>query len=155
MSRFRKLSALALAVGVGGALVVAQALATTTTWRGAGTEDSVMKVSFKRAKTRGHPAKVKEWSVKDLHYTCTDDDPPPFRSSTTLHGTIAKVHDGKFSYSDSLLSEDGTIRYTNTIRGEFVSKHKATGTYREKRALVGDPSAYCISEKEPWSANRQ
>lgn len=151
MSKSRKLTALALAVGAVCALVVAQAIATTTSWNGAGTDDPVFKVSFKRVS--GHPAKVTEWSAKNLYYNCVGTN--DFRSSTNLHGTISKITNGKFSFSGSHYNSAHTIKYTNRISGEFVSATKATGTYKERRELVSDPSTYCVSDKEPWSANKQ
>ncbi len=152
MSKSRKWIVPVLAVAAVGALVVAQALAGTTTYSGAGTDDPVMKVSFDKVKSKGHPTKVKNWSVKSLHYDCVGTD--DFRSFTNLHGTISKVQNGRFSYNQSHLSDSGGIRYTNQISGKFVSKTKATGTYKERRELVSDPSTYCVSKREPWSAHK-
>ena len=148
MSKSRKLIVLALAVGVIGALVVAQALATTTTWSGAGNNDHVFKVSFK--KVSGHPSKVKDFASKQLHYTCTDNS--TFRANTTIHTPMA-VHSGSFSRTSSFTN--GNVKVNYTISGKFASKTKATGTYKERRSLVSDPTTHCDSVKEPWTAHKQ
>src|SRR5436309_15431848 len=103
MSKSRKLIVLAIAVGAVCALVVAQALAATTTRSGAGTNDPVFKVSFK--KVSGRPSKVKDFASKQLHFTCTGTSQPPFRANTTIH-TPMTVHAGQFSRTASFTSGD-------------------------------------------------
>jgi len=153
MNKSRKMIVAASLVGAIGALVAAQALAATTTWSGAGTNDPVFKVSFKRVKTAGHPPKVKDFASKNLHYTCTPNlNQSPFRASTTIHTPIG-VHGGSFHRASSFNS--GNIKVSYTIDGEFVSKRTATGTYKERRALISDPTKHCDSLKEPWKAHKQ
>jgi hypothetical protein len=82
-----------------GALIAIQALAATTTWSGAGNTDPVFKVSFK--KVSGHPAHVRAWNSKQLHFKCTDNT--TFRSNTTINTPIA-VHSGSF-LADQLLHQ--------------------------------------------------
>jgi hypothetical protein len=151
MSKSRRLTGLAIAVAVIGALVVVQAFAATTTWKGNGTNDTAITVSFK--KVSGHPSKVKDWKINHLHFTCHNT--PNFRSGTSLQGTISQVHNGKFSYHKSHYNSDHTIKYTDQIDGQFVSKTKATGTYKERRELDSDPTTYCVSAREPWKATKQ
>jgi hypothetical protein len=116
-----------------GALIAIQALAATTTWSGAGNTDPVFKVSFK--KVSGHPAHVRAWNSKQLHFKCTDNT--TFRSNTTINTPIA-VHSGSFSRTSSFTN--GNVKVNYTISGKFVSKTKATGTYKERRSLVSDPT---------------
>jgi hypothetical protein len=153
MSKSRKLMVLGLVVGAVCALVVAQALAATTSWTGAGTNDPVFKVAFTKVKPSGQPAKVKDFASKQLHFTCVTTPPTqPFRANTTIHTPIT-VHSGAFSRTASFTS--GNIKVTYTIDGKFLSVRTATGTYKEKRSLVSDPSQYCVSAKEPWKAHKQ
>jgi hypothetical protein len=113
----------------------------------------VFKVSFKRVKTAGHPPKVKDFASKNLHYTCTaNTGQSPFRASTTIHTPI-RVRSGSFHRTSSFNS--GNIKVSYTIDGEFVSKRTATGTYKERRALISDPTKHCDSLKEPWKAHKQ
>jgi hypothetical protein len=148
MSKSRKLTILALAVSAVCALVVAQALAATTSWSGAGTNDPVFKVAFK--KVSGQPSKVKDFASKQLHFTCTDNS--TFRANTTIHTPIP-VHGGAFSRASSFTN--GDIKVTYTIKGNFLSRRTATGTYKERRSLVSDPSTHCDSLQEPWKAHKQ
>jgi hypothetical protein len=151
MSKSRKMIVAATLVAAIGAFVAAQALAATTTWSGAGNNDPVFKVSFK--KVSGHPSKVKDFASKNLHYTCTaNTGQSPFRASTTIHTPIA-VHSGSFSRTNSFNS--GNIKVSYTISGKFASKTKATGTYKERRALIADPTKHCDSLKEPWTTHKQ
>jgi len=153
MSKSRLLTAVALAALAVGAVVAVQAFAATTTWSGAGTNDPVFKVSFKRVKTAGHPPKVKDFASKNLHYTCTaNTGQSPFRASTTIHTPIG-VHGGSFHRTSSFNS--GNIKVSYTIDGEFVSKRTAKGTYKERRALISDPTKHCDSLQEPWKAHKQ
>src|SRR5205823_14422861 len=109
------------------------------------------KVSFK--KVSGHPAHVKDFASKHLHFTCFTTPPtPPFRSNTTIHTPIA-VHSGSFSRTASFTN--GNIKVNYAISGTFISKRTATGTYKERRSLVSDPTQYCLSKKEPWRAHKQ
>src|SRR6476661_281339 len=120
MSKSRLLTAVALAALAVGAVVAVQAFAGTTTWSGAGTDDPVFKVSFKRVKTAGHPPKVKDFASKNLHYTCTPNTgQSPFRASTTIHTPIT-VRSGSFSRTSSFNS--GNVKVSYTISGKFVSK---------------------------------
>ena len=141
---------LALAVAAVCALVVAQALAATTTWTGAGTNDPVFKVAFTKVKPSGQPAKVKDFASKQLHFTCTDNS--QFRANTTIHTPIP-VNSAAFSRTASFNS--GNIKVTYTITGKFLSVRTATGTYKERRALISDPSTHCDSVREPWRAHKQ
>ena len=150
MSKSRKLVALALAAAVVGALVAAQAFAATTSWSGAGTNDPVWKLSFKKEKLSGHPAHVKNWNSKQLRFTCTDAS--TFRAATIISSPIT-VQNGEFSRTGSFTN--GNVRVTYTINGEFVNNTTATGTYKEKRALVSDPSTHCDSKREPWRVRKQ
>ena len=152
MSKSRKLMVLALAVSAVCALVVAQALAATTTWTGAGTNDPVFKVAFTKVKPSGQPAKVKDFASKQLHFTCTGTSQPPFRANTTIHTPIT-VHSGAFSRTASFFS--GNLKVTYTITGKFLSVRTATGTYKERRALASNPSVHCDSVQEPWKAHKQ
>ncbi|MGH2966901.1 MAG: hypothetical protein ACRDMH_16185 [Solirubrobacterales bacterium] len=153
MTKSRLLTAVALSALAVGAVVAVQAFAATTTWSGAGTNDPVFKVSFKRVKTAGHPPKVKDFASKQLHFTCHTTPPQPaFRSNTTIHTPIT-VHSGNFFASRSFTN--GNIKVNYTIDGEFVSKRTATGTYKERRSLVSNPTQYCVSAKEPWKVHKQ
>jgi hypothetical protein len=150
MSRSRKLVALALAAAAIGALVVAQAFAATTSWSGSGTNDTVWKLTFKKEKLSGHPAHVKNWNSKQLRFTCTDAS--TFRADTNIASPIT-VQNGEFSRTRSFTN--GNVKVTYTINGEFVNATTATGTYKEKRALVSDPSVHCDSRREPWRTRKQ
>ena len=153
MNQSRRMIVAAALVAAIGAFVAAQALGATTTWSGAGTNDPVFKVSFKRVKTAGHPPKVKDFASKNLHFTCTaNTGQSPFRASTTIHTPIT-VRSGSFSRTSSFNS--GNVKVSYTISGKFVSKRTATGTYKERRALISDPTKHCDSLKEPWKAHKQ
>jgi hypothetical protein len=145
------LTALVLAASALGAVVAVQAFAATTTWSGAGNNDHVFKVNFK--KVSGHPSKVKDFAAKQVHFTCTDNSNiDPFRANTTIH-TAIPVHSGSFARTSSFTN--GNLKVNYTISGEFVSKTKAKGTYKERRSLVSDPSIHCDTLKEPWTAHKQ
>ena len=143
---------LGLVVGAVCALVVAQAFAATSSWTGAGTNDSVFKFAFTKVKPSGQPAKVKDFASKQLHFTCTGTTQPPFRANTTIHTPIT-VHNGAFSRTASFNS--GNIKVTYTITGKFLSVRTATGTYKERRALLSNPSVHCDSVQEPWKVHKQ
>jgi hypothetical protein len=136
--------------------VAAEALGATTIWKGNGTDDPVLTVKFKRVKTSGHPAKVNDFEAGQLHFACTANTGlDPFRSGFSRAGTIATVHSGKFSYSATTYNSAHTIKYNTSIVGEFVSRSTATGTIRQKRSIVSDPTAYCVSKTEPWKVHKQ
>jgi hypothetical protein len=156
MSKSRRWIALALAVGAVFALVVAQALAATTFWRGNGTADPVMTVKFRKAKTSGNPAKIKEFEVQQLRFRCFGPGAPdPFRSGLVRHGTISKVRSGEFHYSATTYNAARTIKYNTSINGEFVGPRKAVGDVRQKRTVVSNPNTYCVSNREPWQGFKQ
>ena len=149
MSKSRRCVVLALAVGAICALVVAQALAATTSWSGAGTNDTVWKVGFKKVVTSGQPTRVKDWSSKQLRFRCVDNS--FFRADTNIHTPVA-VRSGSFSKTGSFTS--GNVKVTYTITGSFNGR-TATGTYKERRSLVSDPSTYCAAAQQSWRASRQ
>ena len=153
MSKSRKLVALVLAAVAVCALVVAQAVAGTTIWKGNGIDDPVMTVKFERVKKPGEPAKIQEFEVQQLYFDChgTSD----FRSGLIRHGTISKVKDGEFHYSATTYNSEHTIKYNTSINGEFVSKTKAVGDVKQKRTLLSNPDIYCVSAREPWKAFKQ
>jgi hypothetical protein len=156
MSKSRKLIVVALAIAAMGALVVTEALGATTFWKGNGTADPAMTVKFRKVKVSGDPAKIKEFDVQQLHFVCHGPGAPdPFRSGLIHHGTIATVRNGKFSYSATTYNSAHTIKYNTHINGEFVSARTATGTVKQRRTVVSNPSVYCVSNEEPWKANKQ
>jgi hypothetical protein len=150
MSKSRRWAVLALATGAVFAMVVAQALAATTIWGGAGTSDTVWKMGFKKVVTSGQPTRVKDWRSRQLRFRCTDNS--TFRSSTDIHTPIG-VRNGSFSKTSSFTN--GNVKVTYTITGKFTSRTRANGTYKEKRALVSDPSISCASAQQPWQASKQ
>ena len=81
------------------------------------------------------PVKVKDFASKQLHYKCTDNS--TFRADTTIHTPIT-VHSGSFSRTRSFTN--GNVKVSYTITGKFASRTKATGTYKERRSLVSNPS---------------
>jgi hypothetical protein len=149
MSKSRRGVVLALAVGAVFALVVAQALAATTNWSGAGTSDTVWKMGFKKVVTNGQPTKVKDWRSRQLRFRCTDNS--TFRSNTDI-ATPIRVSSGSFSRTSSFTN--GNVKVSYTISGHFNGQ-TATGTYKEKRSLVSDPSISCASAQQPWRAQKQ
>jgi hypothetical protein len=156
MKKSRRMIVAATLVAAVGAFVVAEALAASTTWKGNGTDDPVLTVKFKRVKTHGHPAKIKDLDIQRLHFTCTaNTGVDPFRSGLSRSGAIATVHGGEFSYSATTSSPSGNIKYNTSFKGEFVSGRTATGTIRQKRSLASDPTQYCISKTEPWKVHKQ
>ena len=75
------------------------------------------------------------------------------RADTTIHTPIT-VHSGSFSRTSSFTN--GNMKVSYTITGKFASKRtKATGTYKERRSLVSNPSTHCDSLKEPWTTHKQ
>jgi hypothetical protein len=152
----RKMMVVALVVAVIGALVVAQALAATTTWKGNGTDDSRLTVKFKRAKSQGRPAKIKDLEIGQLRFVCTPAaQTDPFRSGLSRSGVVATVRGGDFSYVATTFSPSGSIKYNTTFKGEFVSGRTAKGTIKQKRTLVSNPNASCTSKTEPWKVHKQ
>ena len=94
---------------------------------------SCLQGQLQEGEASGHPSKVKDFASKQLHYTCTaNTGQSPFRASTTIHTPIT-VHSGSF-FADQLFNS-GNIKVSYTITGKFASKTKATGTYKERRAL--------------------
>ena len=148
MRKSRILILVALSAMAVGALIAVQAFAATTTWSGRGDNDHTFKVSFKRV--GGQPVKVKDFASKQLHYRCTDNS--TFRADTTIHTPIT-VHSGSFSRTSSFTN--GNVKVSYTITGKFASRTKATGTYKERRSLVSNPSTHCDSLKEPWTTHKQ
>jgi hypothetical protein len=146
MSKSRGLIAGGLSVAAIGAFVVAQALATTTTWKGTGTRDPQLTVSFK--KVSGHPAKVKYFKARNMHYACVGTN--DFRSGLDL--PPMKVHRGRFSFSGT--ANQNGVTYKATLSGEFVSKRTAKGTVKETRTVNADTTIHCTGQ-EPWRAHRQ
>jgi hypothetical protein len=146
----------AFVVAAIGALVVAQALAASTTWKGNGTNDTKVTVKFKRVTSHGNPTKIKDFAIGQLHFTCTSAaQTDPFRSGLSRTGVVATVHGGKFSYVRTTYSPQHTIKYNTTFKGEFVSGRTATGTIKQKRSLVSNPGASCASKTEPWKVHKQ
>ena len=95
---------------------------------------------------------MKNWDSKQLRFHLHGCLPTPFRANTMIHSPIT-VHNGEFSRTGSFTN--GNVKVTYTINGKFVSVTTATGTYKERRALVSDPSTHCDSEREPWRAHKQ
>jgi hypothetical protein len=153
MSKSRKLIALALGAVAVCAIVVAQAFAGTTIWKGNGIDDPQMTVKFERVKVSGEPAKIREFEVQNMFFDCQGAS--DFRSGLIRHGTISKVHNGQFSYSAITYNSEHTVKYNTSIDGEFVSSIKAKGTVKQKRTLVSNPDTYCVSAREPWKALKQ
>jgi hypothetical protein len=153
MSKPRRLIALALVAAAVCALVVAQAFAGTTIWKGNGIDDPQMTVRFEKVKHPGEPAKIREFEVQNMFFDCQGN--PDFRSGLILHGTISKVHNGQFSYAATYYNSDHTIKYNTSVAGEFVSPIKVKGTVKQKRTVVSNPDIYCVSAREPWKALKQ
>ncbi len=150
MSKSRILVLVALSAMAVGALIAVQAFAATTTWSGRGDNDHAFKVSFKRV--GGQPVKVKDFATKQLFFNCSSNGPADFRADTTIHTPIT-VHSGSFSRTSSFTSGSTKVNYT--ITGKFASGTKATGTYKERRSLISDPSVHCDSAKQPWTTHKQ
>jgi hypothetical protein len=151
MSKSRILILVALSAMAVGALIAVQAFGATTKWSGSGNNDHTFKVSFNKVSQSGHPSKVRDFASTKLHFKCSDGT-TAFRSNTTIHTPIT-VHSGSFSRTSSFTNGNTKVSYT--ISGKFNSKTKATGTYKEKRSLVSDPSVHCDSLKEPWTTHKQ
>jgi hypothetical protein len=149
MSKSRRTLAIVFAALAIGALVAATALAATTTWRGNGTRDTRITVSFK--KVSGQPSKVKNMNIGRLHFDCQNTD--DFRSGIAF--PTMQVHAGQFSRNATYTNADGSIRYTTRLSGKFLSPRTATGTIKQRRTVVADPSTTCTTVEEPWRAHKQ